>query len=90
VNKSYEDKYVEAKEMLATKQKALKAKALKLLDVSVELEKAVQQRNAAQIAEQLWHDNKDILAILLEQRAREVELDLSLSAVVANTEDMRG
>jgi hypothetical protein len=90
VNKSYEDKYVEAKEMLATKQKALKAKALKLLDVSVELEKAVQQRNAAQIAEQLWHDNKDILAILLEQRAREVELDLILSAVVANTEDMRG
>ena len=61
------------------------AKALKL-----ELEKAVQQRNAAQIAEQLWHDNKDILAILLEQRAREVELDLILSAVVANTEDMRG
>lgn len=90
MNKSYEDKYVEAKEMLATKQKALKAKALKLLDVSVELEKAVQQRNAAQIAEQLWHDNKDILAILLEQRAREVELDLILSAVVANTEDMRG
>jgi hypothetical protein len=90
VNKSYEDKYVEAKEMLATKQKALKAKALKLLDVSVELEKAVQQRNAAQVAEQLWHDNKDILAILLEQRAREVELDLILSAVVANTEDMRG
>ena len=85
MNKSYEDKYVEAKEMLATKQKALKAKALKLLDVSVELEKAVQQRNAAQIAEQLWHENKDILAILLEQRAREVELDLSLS-----TEDMRG
>ena len=61
------------------------AKALKL-----ELEKAVQQRNAAQVAEQLWHDNKDILAILLEQRAREVELDLILSAVVANTEDMRG
>jgi hypothetical protein len=61
------------------------AKALKL-----ELEKAVQQRNAAQVAEQLWHENKDILAILLEQRAREVELDLILSAVVANTEDMRG
>ena len=44
-----------------------------------QLNKAIKERNVAQIAEQLWHDNKIILAILLEQRAREAELDLSLS-----------
>ena len=44
-----------------------------------QLNEAIKARNVAQKAEQLWHDNKDILAVLLEQRAREAELDLSLS-----------
>ena len=44
-----------------------------------QLNEAIKARNVTQKAEQLWHDNKIILAILLEQRAREAELDLSLS-----------
>ena len=35
-----------------------------------QLNEAIKARNTAQIAEQLWHDNKDIYATLLEQRAR--------------------
>jgi hypothetical protein len=35
------------------------------------------QRNTAQIKAQLWDDNREILEILLEQRAREVSLDNS-------------
>jgi len=97
---SYKEKYEKAMKRLASKQKALKAKALKLLDSEVrcrqldkdcenladeydeavaQLNEAIKARNVAQKAEQLWHDNKIILAILLEQRAREAELDLSLS-----------
>jgi len=97
---SYKEKYEKAVRRLASKQKALKAKALKLMDAEVkcraldedcenlaneyddavaQLNEAIKARNVAQKAEQLWHDNKIILAILLEQRAREAELDLSLS-----------
>ena len=97
---SYKEKYEKAMKRLASKQKALKAKALKLLDSEVrcrqldkdcenladeydeavaQLNEAIKARNLPQKAEQLWHDNKIILAILLEQRAREAELDLSLS-----------
>ena len=35
------------------------------------------QCNTAQIKAQLWDDNREILEILLEQRAREVSLDNS-------------
>ena len=44
-----------------------------------QLNEAIKARNVAQEAEQLWHDNRIILALLLEQRARQAELDMTLS-----------
>ena len=93
MEKTYKEKYEKARKQLATKQKALKEKALKGMasevnyrrskdecaQANAQLNQAIKARNVAQIAEQLWHDNKIILAILLEQRAIEAELDLSLS-----------
>lgn len=42
-----------------------------------DISKISKQRNTAQIKAQLWDDNREILEILLEQRAREVSLDNS-------------
>ena len=95
MEKTYKERYEKARKQITSRNQFFKKKALKYqasvtrcvqledeyAKANAQLNQAIKARNVAQIAEQLWHDNKIILAILLEQRAREAELDLSLSTV---------
>jgi len=78
-NTSYKTLYIEALEKLEVLDAQVERLADEYDEAVTQLNKVIKSRNVAQIAEQYWHDNKFMYATLLEQRAREADLDLTLS-----------